>query len=217
MKILDIEKWNRKKHFENFSKYKLPYYTLSVRLNMTKFLKTVKMNNLRFFPSFIYLLLKVVNEFEGLKLRFNQEGQVCLYDNIDVSYTVLLNDNNFEFCLSKYYNDFYKFYNNVVTDLDDVKTKNEFNGTEIEAQRSDVIHCSCLPFIDLEEYSNPLPLGDQVEMSIPKINWGKCSKKDDKYDMFISFTVNHALIDGYELSMAINRLQQLLDEFDPNY
>ena len=68
-----------------------------------------------------------------------------------------------------------------------------------------------MPWLDTRSISNPLPYEDKMSMSIPRFNWGKCVQEGERYAMSLSVTVNHAFIDGYEVSMMLLKLQDLLD------
>lgn len=214
MKYIDTENWNRKKQFEQFRSFGSPCYVIGYRLDVTNLVETVKARKLSFFASFIYALTRVCNEFEGFRLRFDGEGRVVLYDRVDPSYTVSLPDHGYDTCRSQLCEDFKAFHDQVQADIRFTQAGGNGDKKINEDGALDVLYYSCMPWVDAQVYANPLPLGDPASLSIPRINWGKYVPEDGGYQMFISFTAHHALMDGYEISQAILRLQDFLDHFD---
>ncbi len=214
MNYIETENWKRKKQFEQFRDFGNPCYVIGLRLDVTNLVQTVKAHGLSFFSSFIYVLTQVCNEFEGFRLRFDEQGRVVCFDRVDPSYTVFMPDHGYDVCRSKLCREFKLFHDQVQEDIR--RTRAGANGSRRinEGGALDVLYYSCMPWLDAQVYANPLPLGDRMSMSIPRINWGKYVPEGGRYKMFISFTANHALMDGYEISQAIQMLQDSLDHFD---
>lgn len=214
MRLIDIKSWNRKKQYDQFSSFQNPCYTVGTRIDVTELVRFSKERKLSFFACFIYALTKVCNEFEGYHLRMDQDKNVIYHDIVDPSYTVALPDNGYDTCVSAYNEDLSAFCSGVKADIEAVRSGENSSDKLNSSGRVDVLYFSCAPWVDMELYSNPLPLGDLPSMSIPRINWTKYVEADGKYTMHISFTVNHALMDGYELSHSIIRLQDVLNSIE---
>lgn len=209
--MIDVDIWKRKRQYKFFSAFPNPCYTVGKRIDVTNVVRYVKANRKSFFACFVYILTRVCNEFEGYHLRMDKENHVCRYTVIHPSYTVLLPDETYDTCMTEFVDDFEKMYQNIREDIKRI-TSGELNHTALnEDERNDVFYYSCIPWIDVESYSNPLPLDRPESLSIPRINWGKFVPVGERYEMYISFTVNHALMDGYELAKSILRLQEALD------
>lgn len=215
MTYIDVEHWNRKRQYEQFSTFFNPCYTIGKYLDVTHILEISKTQDLSFFTVFLYHLTQACNHSEGFRLRMDDQKRVICHEQVSPSFTVLLEDNSYDLCITEADDDFHTFYQACRTQIERTKQQlnaaDQFNGDG----RTDLLYCSCLPWVDAEIYDNPLPLGDPVSLSIPRISWSRYMKENDRYKMFISFTVNHALIDGYELSQLILQLQESLDAFNP--
>ncbi len=211
MKEIDVKNWNRRAHYELFGSYQQPCFRVDVRLDMTKFMKNKRKQD-GFFLPFVYLLTKAVNETFGLRLRL-KDGGVVDVEKVGASFTVMLSDNNFAFCQAEWtdnYDDFYKGAKNNIETVKRDALKGEGSCFETN-NRLDLVYLSCLPWIDFLSISNPLPFGNELSMSIPRLNWGKCVKEGRKYKMTLSATINHALVDGLEISEFFIKLQNYLD------
>lgn len=214
MKFIDIENWKRKKQYEQFSSFANPCYTVGVQLDVTQAVTYSKEKGKPFFDCFLYVLTRVCNRFEGFRLRMDEEKRVVCYDTVHPSYTVLLPDNGYEVCRTEFDRDFSTFSKQLREDIE--KVKNGGNGDQkLNGDgKTDLLYFSCVPWVELELYSDPLPLGNHPSMSIPRISWSKYVLRDGRYTMHISYTLNHALIDGYELSRSILCLQEALAHFE---
>lgn len=212
MQEIDIQNWKRRSHYELFGAYTDPSFVISVRLDMTHFMAHKPAGH-GFFAPFTYLLMNAANRFEGLRIRW-VDGRPVIFDTVHPSYTVLLENENFAFQSTAYDPSYAAFQTAMERDIEAVKTG--ANATESDAffqtnNRADLIYISSLPWIDTQTITNPLPYEDKMSMSIPRFNWGKCVREDDRYAMGLSVTLNHAYIDGFEASRMLQTLQQLLD------
>jgi chloramphenicol O-acetyltransferase type A len=60
MKVIDIENWKGKEHYLWFKDYAHPYYGITSKIKLTKFRKYQKENNLPFYISFIYTVVRSI-------------------------------------------------------------------------------------------------------------------------------------------------------------
>ena len=59
--LIDFQNWERKEHFEYYRTKIKCGYSCTVQLDVTNFLEKVKSNGLKFYPSFVYCVAKIVN------------------------------------------------------------------------------------------------------------------------------------------------------------
>lgn len=212
MQEIDINNWKRKTHYHLFGSYANPSYVIDIRLDMTNFMQHRPAGD-GFFTPFTYLLMTAVNQFEGFRIRW-LDGRPVIFDTVHPSYTVLLDDQNFAFQSTCYVGSYRTFSAAMRRDIDAAR------GGAISGQegsffqtndRADMIFISSMPWVDMLSISNPLPYENKMSMSIPRFNWSKCVREGERYAMTLSVTVNHAYIDGYEVSMMLLKLQELLD------
>ena len=78
-KEVDINSWNRKEHFEFFSKFDEPFFGVVTEIDCTKAYKTVKEKKLSFFAFYLHNSLNAINQIDEFKTRI-KDGSVVLYD-----------------------------------------------------------------------------------------------------------------------------------------
>ena len=140
------------------------------------------------------------------------DDKVIDYERVHPSFTIDLPDGNFAFCRADYTEDYGEFYENARKSVEQAKLSIE-QGDKAHFETNncaDLIYVSCLPWIDFVSVSNPLPYTDKLSMSIPRMNWGKFAKVQDRYETTLSVTFNHALMDGREASYMLLYLEELL-------
>tara|TARA_B110000495_G_C22983122_1_gene578155 strand:- start:225 stop:851 length:627 start_codon:yes stop_codon:yes gene_type:complete len=204
MKIIDIEHWNRKEHFEFFSKYDNPYFGIVTEIDCTKAYEKAKKDKVSFFAYYLHKAIIAVNKVEEFKLRILNK-EVVLYDKIHAGSTLAREDGTFGFSFMKFSSDFQVFNNALQQEIEEVKNSSGLR-LKGEALRLDVIHFSSLPWSNFTGLSHPRNFN--TEDTVPKITFGKAVKKDNKRVLSISVEAHHALVDGLHLSQFLAAFQQ---------
>jgi len=205
LKIIDINTWNRKQHYQHFSGLADPSFAITVPFNVTKAYKSSKTNNVSFFTRYLHDCMKAINEIENFKYRI-EDDKIIEYDVIHTSPTILKDDNTFGFSFVHYDQDFQVFSNNLEKEKLRIKnTKDLFppvNGLNC-------IHCSAMPWVNFIGHKEPC--SGTVD-SIPKLSFGKATKVNNELIMNVAIHVNHALVDGYHVGLFSEKFQHFLNE-----
>ena len=213
MKEIDIETWDRKKQYDWFKDFSNPCYCLDVRMDVTKLVEYTKTNNLSFFIGMLYIVVKGLNTVEEMRMRLVNDKPV-IFKVINPAYTVMTKGGIFENVRHKNYDKFDQFYsvaNKIIND-----TKEELNVTKENYNPEDCwdeYYITCLPWVNFFHMSHPMP-DNPSSLSVPRICWGKYKNNNGKYELTLNITVSHLLVDGYPLSKAFLKIQELLDEVD---
>ena len=204
-KELNIENWNRKEHFEFFSKFEEPFFGATVNIDCTRAYKDCKEEGVSFFLYYLYLATRTVNSIEEFKYRIEGD-KVYEYAKINASATISREDNTFGFSHIIYAEDFNSFRQNAEKEMQRIRNG---KGLMLDEVRQDEVHFSALPWIQFSSlsHSRSFKKGD----SCPKISFGKLSTEADKKIMPVSIHVHHALMDGFHLGLFVNRFQELLN------
>ena len=211
MKTIDIENWKRKEHFNFFYRMDYPQYNICMNIDITRFLRFTKENQLSFYYAMIYAVTEAANRLENFKYRI-RDGKVVLHDKLHPSFT----DSG-----SGAENDLFK----LVT-VDMAGTISEFvKQTESVSKaqtacfpleklsgRDDFLYITCLPWISFTHFSHTITLNRND--SVPRISWGKYFSDGDKVLLPFSVQVHHALADGEHVGKYIELLQNYLDTID---
>ncbi len=205
MKILDINTWNRKQHYEHFCKLKDPYFAVTIPFDVTKAYKFSKENNISFFAKYLHDCMKAINVTDNFRYRIENKNVVD-YEIIHASATIMRSNKTFGFSFIEYHDDLNIFVKNLENEKERIE-----NSTALYPPQNGVncIHCSVIPWFHFSGHKEPV---SGVLDSVPKIAFSKIKEVDEALMMNISINVNHALVDGYHVGLFSEKLQELLNK-----
>lgn len=203
---LNISTWNRKEHFEFFSKFEEPFFGTTIQFDCTKAHSKTKELGVSFFAYYLHKTLAAVNNIENFKYRI-QDGKVFIYDKINVSSTILRDDKTFGFSEVEYDENLNVFIENYNTEATRVKN---LPGLITKEYSENLIHFSALPWVNFTSisHSRSFTLPD----SCPKFSFGKMTEKNGRKKMSMSVHVHHGLVDGYHLGLFFEEFERLMNE-----
>ena len=202
---LDISNWNRKEHFEFFSKFEEPFFGLTVDLDFTNAYDKCKKEDISFFLYYLYLSSRTVNAIENFKYRILGE-KVFIYDKINASATISRSDKTFGFSHILHDDDLSKFLANAQKEADRIRSG---HGLMLEEIREDEVHYSAIPWVKFTSISHSRSFSNKD--SCPKISYGKLTTINSRKIMPVSIHVHHALMDGYHIGLFVEKFQELLN------
>lgn len=205
MKVIDINTWNRKQHFEHFTGLKDPSFAVTIPFNVTHAYQVSKANNTSFFTRYLHDCMRAINQIENFRYRI-EDGKVIEYDTIHTSPTILRDDNTFGFSFVKYDNDLETFSKNLEQEKIRIKNSKELYPP---VNSLDCIHCSAMPWVNFIGHKEPI--SGAVD-SVPKLSFGKATKVNNELIMNVAVNVNHALVDGYHVGLFSEKFQHFLNE-----
>lgn len=210
-KEIDTSKWVRKTTFEWFKKFSNPTYCFNVKIDVTDIVNYSKQTGSSFFINFLYLICRVNNEVESLRLRY-VDDRVLLYDKINATFTVKTTDGSFNNAGVEYVKDYNEFYKLT---KEEINRRNGLtdNSHNYNVWDYDVFYSSCVISIELESISQPLDTNNKNSLNVPRIFWDKYRLENGKYVMLLSMNVSHILVDGEELSKALNLVKKYSANF----
>mgnify|MGYP000285974275 CR=1 FL=1 len=96
MKYLDIEKWNRKQHFNHFKNLADPTFGIVADVDVSKCYQSAKENKQSFFVRYLHACMMAINAIENFKYRI-EDDKIAIYETINASATIARLDNTFGF------------------------------------------------------------------------------------------------------------------------
>lgn len=206
--FLDIENWNRKEHFLFFKQFEEPFFGLTVEIDCTKAYATAKKLEISFFVYYLHKTMVAVNTIEPFRYRIIDDA-VCVYDTIDVSATIMREDNTFGFSLIEYAPDFDVFAKNTFEEIE--RIQNTAGLLTCEFPNNNLIHFSAVPWINFTSLSHARSY--TFPDSCPKISFGKMMVGEDgKRTMSLSIHAHHGLVDGYHVGQFVDCFQELMNK-----
>lgn len=207
MKVIDIESWNRKEHFEFFSKMKSPYFGFTTEVDCTKAYERAKENGYSFFAYYLHKSMVAVNLVDELKLRI-VDNQVILYDVVHGGSTIGRADGTFGFSFFHFSEDFEIFNAELQKEIQEVQNS---TGLRISNDGLPINHIrhTTIPWNSFSALLHPTNF-DPTE-SIPKITFGRFSIREGRKYLPVSIEAHHGLADGIHLAKYIEEFQKQLD------
>lgn len=208
---IDQTKWPRVQTFYCFSMSQTSF-SLTVELDVTHLLMNLKTQGRKFFPTYLWLVTKCLNEQPEFKTAYLGQ-QLGYYDTLTPFYAVLHDDDKtISSMWTKFDEDYNTFYERY---LDNLKAYGDNHGFLCQPQTPpppNSYSINMMPWISFKHFS----VHDQNNKSnfFPHIEAGKYYETaDGKLLLPLAITVNHATTDGYHVGVFLKRLQEEMDKF----
>lgn len=204
--IIDMDSWERKLHCQIFRNSINPQYCVSLELNITHFLPTIKEKGYSFTMAFMYAVAKCASDIREFRYRF-LDGNVVLYDKIGTSFTYLNPDT-----------ELFKFVNvpmqNTMKEYVELATKTAREQTVYftGAPGNDVYVFSSMPWVSFTHISHTD--SGKKDNAAPLFDWGKYFERDGKVILPFAVQVHHSFVDGVHIGKLVEHLQQYLDHIN---
>jgi chloramphenicol O-acetyltransferase type A len=209
MKKFETENWIRKSQFDFFKAYEDPFFNITSNLNVVNLYNFCKKNELSFSLACIFVAIKCINEIPEFKLRFFN-GEVYMFDSVDIGTTILNNDTTFSFCYFENQSTIFEFDKKGKAVIENHKKGITFKPEE---NLLGLIHCSTLPWISFTGVKHARK-GDEAEHGIPKIIFGKIFVENETKKIPFSVEANHALMDGYHVALLFEKMQNFINQLN---
>ena len=203
--ILDLDNWNRKDHFHFFGQFEEPFFSVTANVDCTAAYNRAKQMGISFYLYYLYQCLRAANQVENFKYRI-VDGDVRIYDRVDVSATSNRKDGTFGFAYINFDNDLDTFIENAKAEISRVEIT---PGLIPAVSGENVIHCSALPWINFTSLSHARSF--TFKDSCPKVSFGKVTETGGSRSMPVSVTVHHGLMDGLHVGQYFDAFQDCLN------
>jgi len=203
MQVIDQEKWARRDHFRVYGSLEYPHFGITVDLDVTGLLPSLKEAGLPVFPTIIHAAATAANEIEEFRTRIRGD-QVVLHETAAPSFTVPWKEGLFTFCAVTYEPDRDRFLERCLAEM--ARAEAAASLVEVGAFRDDVLYMTCFPWMAFTGMTHPTRPND----SIPRFAWGKITSKDGRDVLPFNLQMHHGLADGVHAARFLTRLEGLL-------
>lgn len=180
--------------------------SLTVDVDVTKLIKFTKNNGLKFYPTMIWIVSKVVNAHDEFKYSWDKDGNLIKWNFISPSYADFhKEDENFTKLVTIFSDDLFEFHRRFMVD----KEKNKFKRAFVENQPLNFFDVSCLPWVKYSHFD--VHVFDEGIFLAPVITWGKYEIEQGKYHLPLTMNIHHAVADGFHLSRFFIEVQELIN------
>jgi chloramphenicol O-acetyltransferase type A len=205
-KIIDMETYPRRSHFEYFSSLAYPYVGFTANVDVTNILRFARERGGSSFLAILYVAMQAANEIPQLRQRV-VDGQIVEFDYCNVGYTVAMPDNTFCNCNVETRMSIEDFF---VEAKKRQKEAMEHPGfANPDEDETGLIFTSCIPWLAFTQCIQPAPIPADYN---PRIVFGKYIREGERTLMPLHIQCNHALVDGYHLSEFYRIFQEKADQ-----
>lgn len=206
MRKIDLNNWNRREHFEFFSKMKSPFFGVVAEVECTNAYKKAKENGVSFFASYLHKSMVAVNLVRELKLRIIGDD-VVEFETIHAGTTIGREDETFGFAFIPFELSFENFNRELQKEILAVKNSTGLRLNN-DAIKKDLIRHSTFPWSSFTGLLHPSDL-DRKE-SVPKITFGKSKKREGRIFLPVSVEAHHGLVDGFHIARYLEEFEKQL-------
>lgn len=204
---LNPETWERKEYFDYFYYQIKCKYTLNANIDISGLLENTRKLKLKFFPTFLYAIMRIINQNKEFRMSFDKEGNLGYWNYVVPSYTIFHEDTKtFSDIWSEYTEDFSLFYYGILHDMEKYKDVKAIKARP--DQPANFCSISSLPWLSFTNYSQDTYT--ESPFLFPLIRFGKYFTEGEKVLIPFAIFVNHAVADGYHTAKLINDLQSFV-------
>jgi len=200
--FLDVASWARWQHFELFRAFDNPFFSVCVDVDATAAWESSRgAGSPSFYVLTLFHSLCAANAIEAFRMRLRGD-RVWVHESVRASATVLRDDETFGFGIFPPATGFAEFNAHAIPEMARARQPRE-----LEIPRpgeDDLVYHSSLPWMRFTAFSNALNGGKD---SVPRVVFGKCEQRGDRWLMPVAVEVHHALVDGLDVARYLDFLQ----------
>ncbi len=203
---IDMNTWPRRHMFTYFSKIAPTGYSITVNVDVTGLRDALKERGLRFFPTYLWLITKCLNEQQ--EFRFSEkDGVLGCYDTLTPLYASFHEDDHtFSLMWTEYDEDLYVFHQHY---LENQLLFGQNHGLLSQPQTpppENAYTVSEVPWISFTHFA--VHSYENKPYYFPSVEAGKILTEEDRELLPLSLTCHHAATDGYHIQLFLIRLKE---------
>ncbi|MFH5810770.1 CatA-like O-acetyltransferase [Companilactobacillus sp. FL22-1] len=205
---IDLNNWTRKESFEYFLK-QASVHSATHEIRIEHVLNFVKSNHYKFYPLFIYSVLRVINSNYLYRLDFNDQGELGFYDSSVVAYSIFDNKRElFSYLETADTYTFAEFHRNYLDEVEKYRDTGKL--FPMGALSKNVVNISMAPWASFNSYNvNNI---NNSRTLLPSVSASTFQKRSDGIKLPVTFQIHDAAGDSYQTAQFFNKLQEIFDE-----
>lgn len=182
---------------------------MTASINIEALLTLCRKMAIQLYPAMIYLITTAVNQIEELRIDYNEQDQLGIWNFRSPSYTVFHpDDKTFSNIWTSYDKNFSTFNCAYLQDIGQYGNIKCFLAKGEEPKNTFPI--SCIPWVNFTSFN--LNIYDNGNYLSPIFTIGKYSQDNNKTMIPISVQVHHAICDGYHAGLLFDTIKELASE-----
>ena len=204
--VVNIDTWERGNLFRFYIDNLRNVMSMTVDMNVTNLIEYIHIHRLKFYPSMMWVISKVINTHDEFKFSWDKSGSLIHWDYISPYYADFHKDDEmFTLLYTEYAEELLTFHENFLKDREKYKDFRAFDLTEVP---ENVFNVSCLPWISYKSFD--IHVFDEGKYLAPVVTWGKYEEKNGSLIMPLTVNIHHAVCDGFHLCRFFNDLQTFI-------
>ena len=205
---IDINSWDRRQHFEYYSKISTPHYCVAFNIDITKLLQFTRKQNISFYYWLIYLCTQSLNMIDEFLLEIKDNRVFKINRRVPCFTDLKKGATSFHMVYLPCEGNIIEF----ATKAREESINNPLPVDALEGLREPQIIYSCIPWADITMCSNERDYNDPKlkDDTVPILVWGKYTEHDGRYMINMTLDVNHRLIDGYFVGLFVQNLEAMI-------
>ena len=205
--VINLETWERGGLFKFYIDNLRNVMSLTADINVTKLVDFVRSNNLKFYPSAMWIISKAINAHDEFKYGWNKNGNLIRWDFVSPYYADFhKEDNRFVKLVAEYSDDLFDFHSRFLAGREKNKNLRGFDLSDIPPNVFDV---SCLPWLKYKNFD--IHVFDDGKYLAPVVTWGKFETENNNCIMPLSMNIHHAVADGFHLCRFFIEVQEIIN------
>lgn len=189
-KLIDIETYPRRSHYEFFKNMAYPYVGMTVNVDVTRLVRYAKAQGGSTFLACMWTAAQAANAVPELRQRIVDDN-IVEFDHCDTAHTVAMPDKTFCNCRTDCRRPIGEYLVYGAARQEEAKQHHGF--VEQGGDEADLIFASCVPWVAFTQVVQPTPIPAD---SNPRIVFGKFIRDGENIQMPLHILCNHALVDG---------------------
>lgn len=203
MKIIDLETYPRRTHYEFFKTLAFPYVGLTANVDVTNLIRFAREHHGSTFLACMWAIGNAANAVPELRQRI-VDDRIVEFDHCDTAHTVALEDHTFTNCRTDCRMALEEYLVRASELQEAAKHRHGFAATQED--ETSLIFASCVPWVAFTQVIQPVPIPADT---IPRIVSGKYIAQGDQTLMPVQIQCNHALVDGYHMGRFFEELEKI--------
>ena len=205
MKIIDLETFPRRSHYEFFKRYAYPYMGMTANVDVTNLYNAAKDLGGSPFLAFLWTAANAANAIPEMRQRIVND-RIVEYSHCDTAHTVALPDGTFVNCQTDCRRSFRDFLTYGKQCQEAAMQRHGFVQPGDDETR--LIFVSSTPWVTFTQVIQPTPIPADSNV---RIVFGKFFDQNGRKMLPVSIQANHALVDGLHVGQFYQRFQELAE------
>ena len=198
----------RRDRFEFFESFENPLLNISFDFEVIDFRPYCKANNLPPFHFFLYCLFSSLNEIDNFKYRI-LDGKVFKVDQLIGSYTVLNEENNFNFTRFELSTNLDEFIKRSLESKEEAMMASGLIHTGLELtprEMKNYVFITSIPWLKMTAIEHPTY--KYKSSDIPSIAWGKFGPMSgNQLSIPLSVQAHHGFVDAFHIHLLAETIK----------